>query len=55
MGKLVKVLVAVGLIGVAIYLFMNPAKFSFDSGSNSGKPAVRPEEKVGVTTETVGN
>lgn len=54
MGKIVKLLVAVGLIGVAAYLFMNPQVFNFGSGSSGGKPVVRPEEKVGVTTEGVG-
>lgn len=53
MGKVVKLLLAVGLIAIAAYFFMNPP--SFDAGSSkNGKPVVKPEEKVGVTTDTVG-
>jgi hypothetical protein len=52
MSKMIKLLVVVVLLGAAAYFYLN--RPSSVVSERSGAPAVRPEEKVGVTTETVG-
>lgn len=52
MGNLVKILLVVVVLAAAAY-FLWGSSSEVTSGK-SGAPAVRPEEKVGVTTDTVG-